>query len=390
MQTAKWLIERGARHLVLASRNGATTDEALQTLNLFEQQGVEVIVYKLDISDAAAVERMIHASHTSLKPLKGIIHAAAVYEDSLIFNLTASAMHNVLAPKIQGALNLHHSTSGLGLDFFVVYSSVTTLFGNPGQANYVAANTCLEKLITDRHALGLPGLFVAWGPIADAGYLSRNSKLKQSLSEKMGQLLTADDALEHLEKMMSSTDAGRYVAHLNLSKMQRHIPVIRSPKFSDLLAYETRFSKSFQEPSNEIRVLIAEKSHEEVLQLVNQMLTNEIAHILRMPVDKIEVNVSLLELGMDSMVGAELSHAITERFAIQIPMFSLAQGISIEAISERIISQLRAEDETVPMHEDLLLASAFEEEASRHGERLSTDMILDILHEGEKAMSIAG
>ena len=389
LQTAKWLIDRGARHLVLASRNGATTDEAIQTLSRFEQQGVEVIVRKLDISDAAAVEAMVNASHTSSKPLKGIIHAAAVYEDSLIFNLTASAMHNVLAPKIQGALNLHHSTSGLALDFFVVYSSVTTLFGNPGQANYVAANTCLEKLITDRHALGLPGLFVAWGPIEDAGYLSRNSKLKQSLSEKMGQLLRTDDALEHLEKMMRSPDAGRYVAHLNLSKMQRHIPVIRSPKFSALLAYETRFSKSFQEPSNEIRALIAEKTHEEVLLLVNQMLTNEIAHILRMPVDKIEVNVSLLELGMDSMVGAELSHAITERFAIQIPMFSLAQGISIEAISERIITQLRAEDEAVEMDADILLASAFEEEASRHGERLSKDMILDIMHEGEKAMSIA-
>ena len=205
----------------------------------------------------------------------------------------------------------------------------------------------------------------------------------------MGQLLRTDDALEHLEKMMRSPDAGRYVAHLNLSKMQRHIPVIRSPKFSALLAYETRFSKSFQEPSNEIRALIAEKTHEEVLLLVNQMLTNEIAHILRMPVDKIEVNVSLLELGMDSMVGAELSHAITERFAIQIPMFSLAQGISIEAISERIITQLRAEDEAVEMDADILLASAFEEEASRHGERLSKDMILDIMHEGEKAMSIA-
>ena len=388
LQTAKWLVERGARHLILASRSGVTTADATQALDDFEQQGIEVIIHQLDISDAAAVESMINASHARSKPLKGIIHAAAVYEDALILNLNASIMHNVLAPKVQGALNLHHSTSGLALDFFVVYSSVTTMFGNPGQANYVAANTCLEKLINDRHALGLPGLFVAWGPIADVGYLSRNSKLKQILSEKMGQLLTTGDALGYLEKMMLAPEAGRYVAHLNLCKMQRHIPIIRSPKFSIMLAYETRFSNNVQEPSNEIRALIAEKSHDEVLLFVNQILTNEIARILRMSADKIDVNVSLLDLGMDSMVGAELSHAITERFAIQIPMLSMAQGISIEAISERIIKQLRAEDDTLQVDADAMHVSALAQEASRHGEHLSTDMILDIMHEGEKTMSV--
>src|SRR6202023_3645672 len=104
--------------------------------------------------------------------------------------------HRVLAPKILGALHLHEATRAHALDWFVLYSSATTLFGNPGQAAYVAANLGLEALANERRSLGLPVTCIGWGPIADAGYLARNERVLEGLVGGMGgPALRPDDAL---------------------------------------------------------------------------------------------------------------------------------------------------------------------------------------------------
>src|SRR5258708_34380729 len=96
---------------------------------------------------------------------------------ALLRDLEGGQLHRVLAPKIRGAWQLHEATRDVALDFFILYSSATTLFGNPGQAAYVAANTALEALATERRALGLPATCIGGGPSADAGYLARNERV---------------------------------------------------------------------------------------------------------------------------------------------------------------------------------------------------------------------
>ncbi|OGV26268.1 MAG: hypothetical protein A3F18_03740 [Legionellales bacterium RIFCSPHIGHO2_12_FULL_37_14] len=375
LQTAKFLVAKGARHIVLVGRSGITTDEAQKTIDVLSKSCVSVKVIKLDISDALSVKQLI--ASLSL-PLKGVIHAATVYEDTLIMNMTSKSIHNVLAPKVQGALNLHASTQGLALDFFIVYSSVTTLFGNPGQANYVAANTYLEHLILQRRAMGLKGLFVAWGPIADTGYLSRHAKLKDLIGNKMGQLLKANDALNHLAELIINDEPSAYLANFNFNSLERYIPVISTPKFSVMRNYAKRFADLSSEEPNEIRALIAEKSFSEASLFVVQLLIAEIAQILRLSEGKIARKASLMDLGMDSLVGAELSHAIKERFAIQIPMMSLSQGITIEGIAERIVTKIQEENASLP---------SFVNEAAKHGEVISQELMADINQELETLLS---
>ena len=93
------------------------------------------------------------------------IWSLAVMIDRALYFSAARKQSREFAPKVAGAWNLHRATRGLPLDLFVVYSSATTYLGNPGQSNYVAANAFLEALVEHRRAAGLPGTFMAWGPL---------------------------------------------------------------------------------------------------------------------------------------------------------------------------------------------------------------------------------
>lgn len=384
LQTAQWLVEKGARHLVLVSRHGASSEEAKQSVRVLENRGVNIVVNTLDVSNAAAVEAMLKTERPGFPPLKGIIHAAAVYDDAFVQQQSAEKMKNVLTPKAQGAWNLHCSSLHLHLDFFVVYSSVTTLFGNPGQANYVAANTYLESLIGYRRSIGLPGLYIAWGPIADVGYLARNEKLKHVLASRMGsQIFTSQQALQMLEKIIPSTSTGLTVANLNISKMMNNLPVFTAPKFCKLVAQEQHYNELTSDQSDDIRMLIADKSTAEALGIISQILTGEIAKILRMPAEKIDKKESLLHIGMDSLVGAELANAIEQRFALQMPMLALSQGLSVQTLAERIFGQLNKEEASTSQEPDL---SAILREASLHGETLTTEDALELVRESQASM----
>ncbi|HEY5627262.1 MAG TPA: SDR family NAD(P)-dependent oxidoreductase, partial [Nitrospira sp.] len=155
LATARWLVEHGARHLVLISRTGPQSQEAKEAVDQLTQRGVEVLATACDVADGKAVDRLCTEIRSSMPPLRGIIHAAGVIEDARISHLGEEQLRRVLAPKVLGGLHLHRATQRDRLDFFVLYSSATTLFGNAGQAAYVAANQYLGALARARRAIGL-------------------------------------------------------------------------------------------------------------------------------------------------------------------------------------------------------------------------------------------
>ena len=176
MRTADWLVDRGARHLVLIGRRGASADEAKTALARLERRGIRVLARACDVTDRAALEGLLEEIARDMPPLRGVVHSAMVIDDGLIRDMSTAQIHGVMAPKVLGAQHLHELTRDLPLDFFVLYSSATTLFGNPGQGNYVAANAALEALARARRAAGLPATCIRWGAIDDVGYLARNQR----------------------------------------------------------------------------------------------------------------------------------------------------------------------------------------------------------------------
>jgi phthiocerol/phenolphthiocerol synthesis type-I polyketide synthase C len=366
LRTAQWLVEKGARHLVLFGRRGAATQEAQPALAAWREQGIEVQAQACDITDSAQLRSTLASIEASGVPLRGIVHAATVFDDGLIRNLSQEQLQRVLEPKAKGAQYLHELTAHLSLDFFVLFSSATTLFGNPGQANYVAANHWLEALARHRLLQGLPATAVLWGAIDDAGFLARNQDIKDALQSRMGGApLQSQAALDTLEKLLLQQRSGLGVLELDWKALSRFLPAAGSPKFTELARLH---SGEQEEESNvdDIQRLLMEMNDQELTELFAEMLKQEISEILRIPASKLDSTRPLQELGLDSLMSVELVVAVEERFGIRLPVMELSETSSIAKLTVRILELLRGSQD----NEDSLQARTVDSLA-RHGVELS-------------------
>jgi acyl transferase domain-containing protein/acyl carrier protein len=168
LMTAQWLVERGARHLVLMGRR-TPDSEVVEALLALESRGVHVRVAQADVSDAGTMRQLLEETRSTMHPLRGVIHSAGVLNDGLLLQQSWDRFATVFAPKVTGTLLLHRLTASDALDFFVLYSSVAAVFGSPGQGNYVAANTFMDTLAAARAGAGMRGLSINWGAWAGAG-----------------------------------------------------------------------------------------------------------------------------------------------------------------------------------------------------------------------------
>ncbi|CAG0896286.1 unnamed protein product [Cyprideis torosa] len=372
LKTAQWLAEKGARTLVLLGRSGAASAEAKQAVTELEAQGIRVAVYACDVADEAAIQQTFAEIQATLPPLQGVVHAAMVLDDGIVRNLSAERFRKVLAPKMLGAWHLHQLTAGMTLDFFALYSSITTYLGNPGQAGYVAANLYLESLAAARRAQGLPATFAAWGPLDDTGYLAREQDTKAALQAKLGgHALTSAQALRVLEELLCSDKTGAAVIDMDWNVVQRVMPGARSAKYAE----QQRLAKSADDgdQSEDIATLIAGLSAPEVHELVTDLLIAEVATILRLPREKLAADKSVFDLGMDSLMGMELVLAIEARFGVRLQVMALTEGATVSRIAEKIADQLRGSGHSSAA--DVSLVSRAADTARKHGEQLSAEQL---------------
>ena len=170
-----YLVTAGARHLTLMDRDPERRRSEYwlrQSTTLAAMgEGVEIDLVQGDVAIEADVRRCVA---NVKRPLKGVFHLAGTLDDCLLADMTADSIARVFAPKAHGALHLHNATAGLPLDHFVLVSSMSSAFGNPGQINYSAANAYLDGLAASRRRQGLPALSYNLAAVADAGMAARN------------------------------------------------------------------------------------------------------------------------------------------------------------------------------------------------------------------------
>ena len=161
-------------------------------------------MHACDVTDERRPQQLLNTLR-QIGPLKSIVHAAMVLDDALINNFNRERNRPVIDVKVKGAAVLDRLTRADALDHFILFSSATTLVGNPGQANYVAANGYLEGLARARRLEGLPGLAIGFGAIADKGYLAQNTDVNDLLSKRIGKTaLKAQAALDQVENYIRS------------------------------------------------------------------------------------------------------------------------------------------------------------------------------------------
>lgn len=340
LRTAQWLVEKGVRNLALISRRGSATPEAQAAVSALQQQGVTVHAAACDVTDRAALATLLQELQQQLPPLAGVVHAATVIEDGLLRSMDSGQLQRVLAPKILGARYLHELTADGQLDFFVLFSSATTLFGNPGQGNYVAANSWLEGLARLRRSQGQPATVVRWGAIDDVGFLARNQQIKESLTGRMGgSPLHSDTALAILEQLLLHDCSGLGVLELDWAALRRFLPSAGHGRFRQLSSLYA--PEATVEEQLDLQRLAGELGDDELFELVAGLLSQEVGQILRLQPDRIATDRSLYDLGLDSLMGVELVTALEARFGIVLPVMALTEGPTIEKLAGRVISHLR-------------------------------------------------
>jgi acyl transferase domain-containing protein/NADPH:quinone reductase-like Zn-dependent oxidoreductase/acyl carrier protein len=335
-ECAKWLAAHGATHLALLSRRGGTAPGAEAALRALNALGASASIHAADATDAAALAGALAAIRADGPDLVGVVHAAASFDDAAATALDAGRFAGVLAPKLAVAENLDRLTRQDRISLFLLFSSATTAMGNPGQANYVAANMALEALARRRQSQGLPALAVGWGPIADAGVLAGNAATAETLARRLGvESMAAAEALSTLPALLASGTPVLGLARIGWREARMVLPILEEPVFS---LVRGRKEKSIE--SGDLRAHLLALPAEEARSLLRQAVQEEVARILRLPPEAVPADAPVAGLGLDSLGGLELRGALEQRLGMQVPLASVTEDLTIEVLARRLAEGL--------------------------------------------------
>lgn len=339
---SQWLVDKGARHLVLSSRSGASTDEARAGVAAMQAAGAEVTVIQSDVSDPASVTALLEEIAQSHPPLRGVFHVAMVLDDGLISQLNAERFQKVTTPKINGAWNLHLQTQGIALDHFVMFSSVASIIGSPGQANYAAANAFLDALANHRRMQGLPALTINWGVMAGVGYVARHKKLEEHFARIGWAGITPAESLPILGRLMQQPAISQMmVSRIDWAKWAAVTPaVIATPRYA-LLTTEDALRQHQSDGANWLRDAVLGAAPADQLGILETFLREQVGKILRTSPAKIDSKLPLNEIGIDSLMAVELIHQIESLTGIAIPTGQLMGGApNVQKLAEILLTHL--------------------------------------------------
>ena len=339
LRTAQWLVERGARSIVLSSRRGGT-QEVSSNLKALRSQGAGVHVWRGDVCDAAAMREIAQRIGRELPPLKGAVHAAGGLDDATLLNLSPQKMLDLLRPKTCGALGLYEALQSCELDFILFYSSLASVMGSPGQANYCAANSFLDGFAHDLRRRGVNACAINWGPWSDGGMASHLSRQnRERLASRGFNEMAATGALACLPHILNS--AAAQVACFDADWPR----VSASASTTSQRAFLT---ECFTACDGERPVAAAKTLRQQLTLLPSagraQSALTSIQDIVMSIIgakdrNAVRFNKGLFEMGMDSLMTVELKNRLQDQFELALPPTIGFEYPTIEALAAYLLEQ---------------------------------------------------
>jgi NAD(P)-dependent dehydrogenase (short-subunit alcohol dehydrogenase family)/acyl carrier protein len=339
---AQWLIGQGARNLILIGRS-APSNDVQERINQYEAQGVACKTIVDDISDPIAVTSIFASITATLPPLKGIIHAAGMIHDGAISQLDRQRFIEVLAPKVEESWNLHENSKVLNLDFFVMFSSISSLIGTSGQGNYAAANMFMDSLAHYRHALGLPAISINWGAWDQVGMAAKLSGAVRRQRGLRGSLsIDPDMGMEVFAQVLTMGIPQMAVYNVRWSDYFNNLPVKKDFPFYDIVRAgrepkpaALKSEKSHRKNSStDLLSQCADASSDTHPVIVRNFLKDWVKRLLGIPSEQLQdTSASLVELGLDSLTAIELKNRLDKALKRSLPPAIIFEHNTIESLT---------------------------------------------------------
>ncbi len=345
LTVAQWMVEQGVRHLALMGRSRASA-AAQESLEVMKNAGARVVVIKADVAEEEQVANVVAEIDQTMPPLRGIIHAAGILDDGILLQLDRERFKTVMAPKIDGAWNLHALTLDAPLEFFVLFSSAASLLGSPGQGNYAAANAFLDALAHHRQVQGRPALSIDWGPWAEVGLAARPDRGGRLALRGIGSI-TPKHGLELLERLFRQGSAQVGVIPVNSQEWRQfQTAAARLPLLARLVGEGDHVLPSARNGSP-IRDAIVAAEPEKRQRLLQSYLGEQVAGALGLSASKLDVHESLTNMGIDSLMAVELKNRMELDLGVDVPVVRFFQGPTVVQLATLLFDQL-AETEATP------------------------------------------
>ncbi|MFJ7249949.1 type I polyketide synthase [Kitasatospora sp. NPDC098652] len=340
---ARWLARAGAEHLLLVGRRGPEAPGARQLADELEGLGARVTVAACDVADRAALAALL-AAVPAEQPITGVVHAAGVLDDGVLESLTPDRFDAVLRAKAVSARHLHELTAGYDLGLFVLFSSITGVLGNPGQANYAAANAYLDALAEHRRAAGLPATAIAWGPWAGGGMAGEHPGLTGRMRRSGLAPMDPERAVAALRRALLADASGLAVADVDWSALA---PVLTAARASALIAdlpevrgavHPGHSTTTTDSPlADRLRGRGADEQERLLLELVRTEAAAVLGHASTATVDAAR---AFRDLGFDSLTAVELRNRLTAATGLRLPATLLFDQPTPTAVAAHLRAEL--------------------------------------------------
>ncbi|MBF0099467.1 MAG: acyltransferase domain-containing protein [Desulfobacterales bacterium] len=340
MLLTEWLISKGAKHIALLDRYVPASDsEVYKKIEAWRSQSVQSVqleMFSTDVSDFNSLQSTFMELKTKMPVPGAIFHLAGRLDDGIIVTQNVERIRQVMAPKADGAWNLHRLTENDNVEYFICFSSISSILGSIGQISYSAANSLLDALAHHRRAKGQAGLSINWGPFADVGMAARVFKDKTDQMEKLGiAMLHPQNGLQELERLMGLKESQIAVIAAQWSQYIQHHP-------SHFFDHVARFDEVIKTQKDNLGLLeqLANSGIQERRTILTMHLKRMVAAVLKMNDSDVAARERLFDLGLDSVMALELKNLLQKELQIVLSATLLFDYPTIESLLDYLLDEI--------------------------------------------------